>query len=116
MIKLLLRLVTDRLETLSRGSKRALLREQQPHMIINSGAGEDLLLEENQLDAGHDMFERIRHIERQIAEEAIEIAVAFDAAGGIIAVMYGQPSTVQFDWKQERLIMPEGIITHNHSL
>lgn len=46
-------------------------------MIMNSGAGEDLLLEENQLDAGHDTFERIRHIERQIAEAAIEIAVAF---------------------------------------
>lgn len=114
MIKLLLKLVTDRLDTLSRGAKRTLLREQNPHMIMNSGAGEDLFLEENQLDAEHNTFERIRHIERQIAEAAIEIAVAFDAAGGIIAVMYGQPSTVQFDWKQERRIMPDSIITHNH--
>lgn len=114
MLKLLLKLVTDRLENLSRSSKRALLREQEPYLVMDSGAGVDLLLEENQLDAGKDTFERIRHIERQIAEADIEIAVAFDATGSIIAVMYGQPATVKFDWKQERLIMPDGIITHNH--
>ena len=114
MLKFLLKQVTDRLETLSRRSKRALLREQKPHMIMNSGAGEDLLLEENQLDSGQDTFERIRHVERQIADAEIEVAVAFDASGSIIAVMYGQPSTVKFDWRQESLLTPDSIITHNH--
>lgn len=104
MYKLLLSIVQDRLEILRRPKA----------LVLGNEIGSDLRLEENQLSSKRSTFERIRHIERLIARAEIEIAVAFDAQGNILAIQYGQPSRVQFDWKQEKLIMPDGIVTHNH--
>jgi hypothetical protein len=104
MLNLFLNIIQDRIELLRRPKA----------LVMGNERGIDLCLENNQLSSRQGVFERIKHIERQIAQAEIEIAVAFDAVGNILAIMYGKPSTVKFDWKQELLIKSDCIITHNH--
>ena len=70
-------------------------------------------LTKKQLDGTYDIYERIRHIERLIASETVEIGVIFDSKGSITAVRRGTTSTVVFS-DEEELLATDHIVTHNH--
>ncbi|MGI4872861.1 MAG: hypothetical protein ACRYFX_17010 [Janthinobacterium lividum] len=79
------------------------------------GVAQDIQLQllDSQLDDSAEAYERIKHIERQIANLSIEVGVVFDRKGQILFIKKGTAKEVYFSPDEEKKT-ENCIVTHNH--
>lgn len=107
------------LRTLLRKVKFAFGRRRQ-YSLRETGMAVEVSIQENylqlidnQLDESHSIYDRIKHIEKQIANEKVEIGVIFDNKGAITVVRKGTVNSIRFILEEEKLAT-HNIVTHNH--